>query len=71
MPLLLHLGEDQRALDRAVESGDTDLVYLTIFHMYKRMVGSGRFPEFMASLQSKPQAQNLFLKYCKAQVREL
>lgn len=71
VPLLLHLGEDERALDRAVESGDTDLVYLTLFHMYKKMVGSGRFFDFISSLKSKPEAQNLFMKYCKAQVRTI
>lgn len=71
VPLLLHLGEDMRALDRAVESGDTDLVYLTIFHMYKKMVGSDKFDEFLGAINAKPQARSLFLKYCKAQVCRL
>ncbi|GMH32446.1 hypothetical protein BSKO_00280 [Bryopsis sp. KO-2023] len=71
VPLLVDLGEDQRALDRAVESGDTDLVYLTIFHMYKKMVGSDRFGDFMGAIHAKPLAHSLFLKYCKAQEPEV
>ncbi|GMH32380.1 hypothetical protein BSKO_00214 [Bryopsis sp. KO-2023] len=35
------------ALDRAVESGDTDLVYLSIFHLYKKASRSQRVLEVL------------------------
>jgi hypothetical protein len=31
------MGEDERALAKAVESGDTDLVYLAVFHLQKHV----------------------------------
>ena len=31
------MGEDERALAKAVDSGDTDLVYLAIFHLQKHV----------------------------------
>lgn len=72
VPLLLRLGEDDRALDRAVESGDTDLVYLTLFHMYKRSMNTGMFGnDFIESLRNNKRAFDLFVKYCKSQVSVL
>ena len=37
MPLLLRLGEEQVALKKAVESGNTDLVYTVILHLREHM----------------------------------
>jgi hypothetical protein len=37
VPLLLSMGRDGEALEKAVESGDWDLVYLAIFHLKKKL----------------------------------
>ncbi|KAL4852826.1 hypothetical protein ACK3TF_006093 [Chlorella vulgaris] len=37
VPLLLQLGEDERALDKAVESGDSDLVFQVVLAMWRRL----------------------------------
>lgn len=37
VPLLLRLGEEQAALKKAVESGNTDLVYTVILHLREHM----------------------------------
>ncbi|EFN53979.1 hypothetical protein CHLNCDRAFT_135924 [Chlorella variabilis] len=37
VPLLLELGEDERALDKAVESGDSDLVFQVVHAMWRRL----------------------------------
>ncbi|PRW05770.1 Vacuolar sorting-associated 16 [Chlorella sorokiniana] len=37
VPLLLDLGEDERALDKAVESGDSDLVFRVVHTMWRRL----------------------------------
>lgn len=37
VPLLLSIGEEDTALIKATESGDTDLVYLVIFHIWQKV----------------------------------
>ena len=37
VPLLLRLGEDRPALVKAIESGDTDLVYTVLLHLRENM----------------------------------
>jgi hypothetical protein len=37
VPLLLTLGEERAALHKAVESGNTDLVYTVILHLRENM----------------------------------
>ena len=32
VPLLLHMGEPQLALERAISSGDTELLHLVLLH---------------------------------------
>ncbi|KAL7610500.1 hypothetical protein Lser_V15G12935 [Lactuca serriola] len=36
VPLLLGIGEEDTALTKATESGDTDLVYLVLFHIWQK-----------------------------------
>ena len=67
VPLLLRLGEDSRALQRAVDSGDTDLVYLVLFSLYRRLA----LKDFIAAISSRPKVQKLFLEYCTHVVRPL
>lgn len=69
MPLLLSLGEEGEALDKAVSSGDTDMVYLVLFHMYRQ---PGRqLPDFLAIIRSRPVALALFTAYCRKTEPEL
>lgn len=56
----MRLGEDGRALQRAVDSGDTDLVYLVLFSLYRKL----SLPDFVAAIGSRPKVQPLFLEYC-------
>lgn len=37
IPLLLSIGEEDSALVKATESGDTDLVYLVLFHIWNKV----------------------------------
>eukprot|EP00873_Tetraselmis_striata_P045222 jgi/Tetstr1/465486/TSEL_010170.t1 len=69
VPLLLSLGEEGEALDKAVSSGDTDMVYLVLFHMYRQ---PGRqLPDFLAIIRSRPVALALFTAYCRKTEPEL
>ncbi|SAM01302.1 hypothetical protein [Absidia glauca] len=67
VPLLISMQEDEAALVKAIESGDTDLVYLVIFHL-KRKLPLG---EFFRMINNKPLACSLLEVYCKEQDREL
>ena len=61
VPLLLEIGELQRAIDKAIESGDADLVYYTLFYVKQRI----SLQEFLALVNHRPQASSLFISYCK------
>ncbi|CAO3625786.1 unnamed protein product [Cunninghamella echinulata] len=67
VPLLISMQEDETALIKAIESGDTDLVYLVIFHL-KRKLPLG---EFFRMINNKPLACSLLEVYCKEQDQEL
>lgn len=38
IPLLLSIGEEDTALTKATESGDPDLVYLVLFHIWLKVL---------------------------------
>lgn len=63
-------GEDEdilaRSLKKAIESGDTDLVYLVLFHIYKHCPR-----DFWTLISARKLARNLFVKYCKAKAPDL
>ncbi|OZJ06505.1 hypothetical protein BZG36_00636 [Bifiguratus adelaidae] len=67
VPLLIDMQEDEAALVKAIESGDTDLVYFVLFHL-KRKLPLG---EFFRLINNKPLACNLLEVYCKEQDKEL
>ncbi|KAI9312452.1 Vps16, C-terminal region-domain-containing protein [Dichotomocladium elegans] len=67
VPLLISMQEDDTALVKAIESGDTDLVYLVIFHL-KRKLSLG---EFFRMINNKPLACSLLEVYCKEQDKQL
>jgi hypothetical protein len=55
--------QDELALNKSIESGDTDLVYLSLFHMKRKLSP----PEFFRIVNSKPLACSLLEVYAKQQ----
>ncbi|XP_074759768.1 vacuolar protein sorting-associated protein 16 homolog isoform X2 [Athene noctua] len=66
VPLLLKMKRSKLALGKAIESGDTDLVYTVVLHL-KNELNRGTF--FM-TLQNQPVALSLYRQFCKHQERE-
>ncbi|XP_029034323.1 vacuolar protein sorting-associated protein 16 homolog [Osmia bicornis bicornis] len=66
VPLLLTLGEERAALSKAVDSGNTDLVYTVILHLRENMTLS----DFQMSISRCPLAMALYIKYCQNHNRE-
>lgn len=66
VPLLLSIGEEDTALMKATESGDTDLVYLVLFHIWQK-----RQPlEFFGMIQARTLARDLFVTYARCYKHE-
>ncbi|XP_040992233.1 protein VACUOLELESS1 [Juglans microcarpa x Juglans regia] len=66
VPLLLSIGEEDTALIKATESGDTDLVYLVLFHILQK-----RQPlEFFGMIQARTLARDLFIIYARCYKHE-
>ncbi|XP_062105731.1 protein VACUOLELESS1 [Humulus lupulus] len=66
VPLLLSIGEEDTALVKATESGDTDLVYLVLFHIWQK-----RPPlEFFGMIQARTLARDLFIAYARCYKHE-
>lgn len=61
VPLLLELGESRPALVKAIESGDTDLMYTVILSMRENMP----LADFRLTIRNYPAAQALYKKYCQ------
>ncbi|XP_049939915.1 vacuolar protein sorting-associated protein 16 homolog isoform X2 [Schistocerca serialis cubense] len=61
VPLLLRLGEVKPALVKAIESGDTDLVFTVLLHLRENMP----LGEFQLAVRNFPMAQALYIKYCR------
>lgn len=55
VPLLLEVEEDSLALDKAIESGDTDLVYHVLLHLKKKLP----LASFFRSINGRPVATSL------------
>lgn len=55
VPLLLSVEEDVRALDKAIESGDTDLVYHVLLHLKKKLP----LATFFRTINGRPVATSL------------
>ncbi|XP_074848263.1 vacuolar protein sorting-associated protein 16 homolog [Carettochelys insculpta] len=66
VPLLLKMKKSQLALNKAIESGDTDLAYTVVLHL-KNELNRGTF--FM-TLQKQPVALSLYRQFCKHQELE-
>nr|AFK37940.1 unknown [Lotus japonicus] len=66
VPLLLSIGEEDIALIKATECGDTDLVYLVLFHIWQK-----RQPlEFFGTIQARALARELFVTYARCYKHE-
>jgi len=61
VPLLLRMQHDPISLTKALESGDTDLVYLVLLHMKRIRTQQ----EFTQILQSQPDAMDLMIVFFK------
>ncbi|KAF3658950.1 Protein VACUOLELESS1 [Capsicum annuum] len=61
VPLLLSIGEEDTALSKSTESGDTDLVYLVLFHIWQKRPAE----EFFGTIQARPLARDLFVNYAR------
>ncbi|XP_058476685.1 vacuolar protein sorting-associated protein 16 homolog isoform X2 [Solea solea] len=66
VPLLLKMKRSQLALSKAVESGDTDLVYTVVTYL-KNELNRG---DFFMMLRNQPVAQSLYRQFCKLQEQE-
>ncbi|KAJ2778294.1 Vacuolar protein [Coemansia javaensis] len=60
VPLLLSMGQDAAAMHAAVRSGDADLVYFVIFHLFKALP----LGDFFLAIGRTPVAGRLFERYC-------
>jgi hypothetical protein len=63
VPLLLKMGREEIALKKAVESGDSDLVFLVILHLHRTRTEV----EMFKLITGHALAANLFVVYCKQQ----
>ncbi|KAG6849371.1 hypothetical protein H0H93_009065 [Arthromyces matolae] len=71
VPLLLTMKEDRLALEKAVDSGDTDLVYHVLLHLHKRL-NLGDFFRLIESGGPKLTAASRLLEvYAREQNREM
>nr|GLL22788.1 protein VACUOLELESS1 [Ipomoea trifida] len=61
VPLLLSIGEEDTALTKATESGDTDLVYLVLLHIWQKRPAL----ELFGTIQSRPLPRDLFISYAR------
>ena len=64
VPLLLGLGEEERALAAALDSGDADLVHLVLFRMQRHLP----LQQLLSALAQRPAARALFTSCCARMV---
>lgn len=67
VPLLLNMEEDEIALDKAIESGDTDLVYFVLLRLKKKLP----LAQFFRTINNRPMASALVESSAMTDDREL
>ena len=67
VPLLMKMKKFHLALTKAVDSGDTDLVYMVILHLKERL----QLGEFLMDIRTVPVAYALYLQYCREENRQM
>lgn len=65
VPLLMRMKKDDLALEKAIMSGDTDLVYMVVMHLKDNLT----LGEFLMAIRHRPVALSLYIKYCKEEDR--
>lgn len=66
IPLLLSIDEQDKALSKAIESGDTDLVYLVLFHIWQKVAVEKKADlDFFGIINARPVARDLFIAYAR------
>jgi len=71
VPLLLEMKEDKLALIKAVDSGDTDLIYHVLLHLYKRLPLGSFFKLLEDGGRQLAPAARLLEVYAREQNREM
>ncbi|CAG2168046.1 unnamed protein product [Oppiella nova] len=66
VPLLLKLKQHRLALQRAIESGDTNLIHTVIIRL-REVLSAG---EFLMTIRDYPIAYSLYQKYCREEEPE-
>ncbi|XP_074556123.1 protein VACUOLELESS1 [Curcuma longa] len=66
VPLLLSIQEEDSALVKAIDSGDTDLVYLVLFHIWQKKPAL----DFFGTINARPLARDLFITYSRSYKHE-
>ncbi|KAG5349976.1 hypothetical protein C0989_000951 [Termitomyces sp. Mn162] len=69
--LLLTMKEDRLALEKAVDSGDTDLIYHVLLHLYKRLTIGNFFQLIESGGPRLISASRLLEVYAREQNREM
>ncbi|MCJ1231984.1 hypothetical protein MMC12_008665, partial [Toensbergia leucococca] len=67
VPLLLSMEEDEIALDKAIQSGDTDLIFFVLLHLKRKLP----LASFFRVLNNRPVATALVESSARAQDTEL
>mmetsp|Transcript_38830 Transcript_38830/g.91850 ORF Transcript_38830/g.91850 Transcript_38830/m.91850 type:complete len:845 (+) Transcript_38830:58-2592(+) len=67
VPLLISMDDSRAALSKALESGDTDLAYLSLLHLQK----TKPVHEFFQLVSSQPAARDLLVAFAKHHDRTL
>jgi hypothetical protein len=65
VPLLLSMNEEELALQKAINSADTDLIYLTLIHLERSRPD---MQTFYRTIHSHPEASNLLKVYYRNKV---
>ncbi|CAH3134282.1 unnamed protein product [Porites lobata] len=65
VPLLMRMNKDDLALEKAIMSGDTDLVFMVVMQLKDNLIPG----EFLMAIRYRPVALSLHIKYCKDQDR--
>ncbi|KAF9445538.1 vacuolar protein sorting-associated protein 16 [Macrolepiota fuliginosa MF-IS2] len=71
VPLLLTMKEDRLALNKAVDSGDTDMVYYVLLHLHKRLPLGSFFRLIEDGGDNLAPARRLLEVYAREQDREM
>lgn len=67
VPLLLSMEEDELALDKAIESGDSDLIFFVLLHLKKKLP----LASFFRVINTRPTATSLIESSAQADDTEL